>query len=744
VAYRKKTAFLLEKAYNKAPGLWNALFTISALVFSLFYASAFVRGATERNIRGESAKNYSIALCLFIIIAAVLLFLHFKKRIVKSAISKATIEGIAFSAVLGCFGAHRSAESFYRTFFSKIVHGKGHPRLVKAVYDLIPASISIKNTVINYGTVFLGLISVFAYFIILLALYNIVLENAGILIFKRCLRCPGNPDIIISRKQALANLKSNLGFIVSSFAFYSLYLREKLYIFFSLLIAVTAVVFTAALIPDIYKTAKTSVSVKIVSALSAAGACAKAGQIAYSYFRTSGKLAALASLLGVQASAIVLILAVLGAAAAFWFIFTLLNHFFAWFLPILNNILSGISKAEAITITVIVLLLLAFSTYAFNISDAFYGSEANYDVIYTSDSGELVKNHSYLHLTFHENDIRQALFAVCSAPFIGLPHLLSYALPFIPNANALLVNYAQLLLLILSYFMLLKLLDIKSPFGRVCFLIMISSMNATILFSVMMEQYIISLFWLILFIYLALNKHEGSLVALIGAGGTLMTSASLFPFMLGDEELRSPRAIFRRLISFASIGVLALAFFGRFDVLLNNKSNFNMLTGFAGSGTSLLSRLFQYLIFVPSCFFSPDSGMKFVSFVSAYHISWQLVPADSVDYAGIIILFICALGYFLSRKNRISQVCAAWIIVSLLVLWILGWGTMENGLILYCLYFGWAFLILIYRFVEYILTKLNLQILMPAFMLLFSVFMLVLNIQGMSEIIRFAAKFYPL
>ena len=79
----------------------------------------------------------------------------------------------------------------------------------------------------------------------------------------------------------------------------------------------------------------------------------------------------------------------------------------------------------------------------------------------------------------------------------------------------------------------------------------------------------------------------------------------------------------------------------------------------------------------------------------------------------------------------------------MIMLLILGWGTAENGLILYALYFGWAYLVLLFQLVEKIETTLRIKYLTVVCGIAASGGLLVLNIPAILEMISFAIAYYP-
>ena len=73
----------------------------------------------------------------------------------------------------------------------------------------------------------------------------------------------------------------------------------------------------------------------------------------------------------------------------------------------------------------------------------------------------------------------------------------------------------------------------------------------------------------------------------------------------------------------------------------------------------------------------------------------------------------------------------------------LGWGTKENGLILYALYFGWAFLVLLFQLVEKIEKKMNVKYVLPLISVFSAVVLGVINVPAIIEMVNFAITYFP-
>ena len=61
--------------------------------------------------------------------------------------------------------------------------------------------------------------------------------------------------------------------------------------------------------------------------------------------------------------------------------------------------------------------------------------------------------------------------------------------------------------------------------------------------------------------------------------------------------------------------------------------------------------------------------------------------ASDVNILGIIILILVLVSAIYNRHKYSSMLSIGWVGFSVIMLLGLGWGTVENGLILYALYF---------------------------------------------------------
>ena len=402
-----------------------------------------------------------------------------------------------------------------------------------------------------------------------------------------------------------------------------------------------------------------------------------------------------------------------------------------------NKILSDITKPEIILYTVFIIAFSLLIVFAFNTSEGLYNYSLREDIIYTVDSSWVLYYKSYQSMFV--NKIKHPLFHLFASPFISPVYFISTLLQ-IPNiARDCAVTIIQLPIFIISNILLSKAMDL-TPKIRSCFMLVSFCTYSHILFSFVTEQYIISYFWISLFIFLLCrNKRAGTFMT-CAVGGTLLTGLVLVPY---DVYINSGKKLHTVIMETIKQGIFFLTImitFGRSDLIRSLRSQINMMMRFTGRDVEFSNKIFQYFAFIKNYFVSPEASPQKNYFGL---ISWQLVPAEHLNIAGLIILILCAVSFYINRRKRISIISAFWICFSFFITVMIGWGTPENGLILYSIYFGWAFLVLLFQLAEFICEKIKCRPLLPVLSVGTSAYLLAVNITGIMNMINFLSRNYP-
>lgn len=543
------------------------------------------------------------------------------------------------------------------------------------------------------------------------------------------------------KPEIITNLKRNWYFPISAMAFFCLNATLTLGYFIGLVIAFVASLIIASQIPSISIYAKkNNMRLQVVSMLTAFGICWGEQEAFYADWSVSPQAQALEVILPISIN-ISSIVSVIGAVFSVFFVYFCVLIFWKQMLKVFSEvgIFSDIGATEWIIYGVLLMVFISLMIVAFAQTEAFYGTDYAFDIIYTSDSPSLVKGNVYLALTHAENDLRQPLFAVFAAPFIGIPYLFGRLFGTTASVQAMLVNSVQVILLFVANFILTKMMKL-SPMKRICFILLTCCTYTHLLFTLMMEQYIVAYFWLILCLYFISKKQQPDRIALWGAGGTMLTSIILLPFMTDNSPIRNFKEWFMDMVKYGIEFVILMLVFCRFDVIFYLITKISTLREFTGRGLTMMDKIFQYIEFVSNCFVAPNAG---VNTTAVDHISWQLNTVTGLNIAGVIILLLVVISIIWNRDKKSCLLAAGWIGFSVIILVGLGWGTKENGLILYALYFGWAFLVLLFQLVEKIEKKMNVKYVLPLISVFSAVVLGVINVPAIIEMVNFAITYFP-
>ncbi|MDR0293636.1 MAG: hypothetical protein LBH95_05730 [Oscillospiraceae bacterium] len=428
--------------------------------------------------------------------------------------------------------------------------------------------------------------------------------------------------------------------------------------------------------------------------------------------------------------------ALAGIALPAVFVFT---HFFTvrafsfaktWF--------SRADRAEKAFLAVCAPLFCAVLAVTFSVTGVFYaprpGGSAVYDVVYTTDSSVLMDTNTYQSVNAKENDIRHPLFGLFAMPFGLAAGAVSKLLFFVPNAYPIVIGMIQVVPLLCGFVMLGRLLRLTGLF-KILYLALSAASFPALLYTLAMERYTFTFFWLVLLIYLYAEKSGGRDWAFIAAAGATLTGGVLFPLLTDAKTLRGKaRETGRCALRFFAVAAL----FGQLPLFLNAVPSLRGLARFTGVTLPFSGRLLQFLGFIAACFAAPRAGLDTGTF---WYPSWQAEPSAPANVFGAVMLSAAALGFILNRKERFARICAGWAAFSFIILCIVGWGTAENGLVLYTLYFSWAYLSLVFMFAEKALARW--KPVRGAVYAAAAAVMLGVNLPGLYQIIRFGVQYYP-
>lgn len=511
--------------------------------------------------------------------------------------------------------------------------------------------------------------------------------------------------------------------LVFSFAGMSVFLcrngSEKLYLIISMFVSL---IFGFLIVKFIYKPLLKKI--KLSNLLLSFFIAIYSGKVFYSYhlgeFTEYYKLSSLNLLL---------------TAFLFVIAFTsLVYYFIEKILPFIFNFFKSLSKNEKRYLAFLFMCSIVITTVLYNLTNAFY-SAGFYDIIYTSDSGEIFAKDTFFNISSSQNDMpRQPLFGVFALPFGLASKLLSDILFFVPNIYPIAITTVQIFLLGIVSIMLCRIFKFKNIHER-NFIMLYMSSFMVISFAFIIEQYIISLFYLVLvlYCYYVLKRKEN--YCYVGSVGTLTTNIVLLPFITQTKKIKTYIFVILKCLL---IGIGFFSIFGQLPLVFNFVDSFiNIFSTFGGDSVSLYNRIIQWVSFVRNIFIAAPASVYSGRF-SEY--GYYLDDIYSISKLGILILIICIISLIVNKKEKKNCLLLGWICFSIIILVVLGWGTSENGLNLYSLYFGWPFVILIYMLLKKIIKN---EKMLNVIVCVLMVCLLIVNILGFAEIVKFGITYYP-
>ena len=407
------------------------------------------------------------------------------------------------------------------------------------------------------------------------------------------------------------------------------------------------------------------------------------------------------------------------------------------------NLFSEFSKKECIVYSIIFLGLCVLAIFAFTHSEAFYGTDIRYDIVYTSDSTEQVRDGVYTSFWHSHNCIKQPMFTLFASPFSGALFFVGKILGLSAVWSALVIDFSQIALLMCSVFILAKMLHLNST-KRVCFVFLFFSGYTALLSVIMMEQFVVSLFWLLLLLHNIAEKKEPNPFILIASGSVVVTNLVCTLLLSNHVFTRNYKAWIKDMCRYALYFIATWIGCGKITTLLNFTSGVgDQLSAFGGADISLYERICQYTTFIKNYFLTPEAGPGNLAQFGCTWPSWQLAPATGINVVGVVIFILALFSVWINRDKRSCLLAGGWILFSVFALCILGWGSAENGMILYSLYFGWPFFILLFQFVEKIEHWLHLRSVLPIVCIICITSVLICNISALNEMIEFVAFNYP-
>lgn len=361
-------------------------------------------------------------------------------------------------------------------------------------------------------------------------------------------------------------------------------------------------------------------------------------------------------------------------------------------------------------------------------------------VVYTFDSQRHVALDVYAMIDNPENDLRNPFFGFFTAPFAIPCHILDsfVYLLFQVRIYAFLIGILQIAAIAVSILLFARMAS-KNIIGRICVYLLFSSGYTFLLNLFILEQYAFSLLGLAICIYSYVNDlSDIQPVTGAVAAGYIPSNA----LILGLPVLKSKPGAFRIALKSFGLCVLILLITGKAMRILSSVFSMQiMYERFCVSGYSPSGRIEQFLYSIRTVFLQPavrdvmvpaDDGRSYMTYLM------QEVP--DISAFGCLVLILAIAGLVLNYRDEFSQFCGWWIFVSCLISILVGWGTADNGLIIYTMYFGWTYVCLLYKLVEHVFSRK--KYVLAGGCALFVGYMAVTNISGLFGLFQFLKQYY--
>ena len=437
-----------------------------------------------------------------------------------------------------------------------------------------------------------------------------------------------------------------------------------------------------------------------------------------------------------------MIFTIIAAIVSIPALFVYLYWFFGWFSERMREVFHASDRTERWYLIIACVLFALAISLVYSKTSLFYAANASsdnvwdkIDIVYTSDSSMLTEQNVFYNIAASENDIRQPMFGAFAAPFALAASLVSKAI-MLPDAYPAMVQIVQSMFLALGIILIVRMTG-ASGAVKALSLVCGTLLYPTLLFLLNVEQYVFPVFWLILLVWMIVQGEErGRDTAWVAASGSMLTSGILLLILPGKGTFKEKvRQGALAVVLFALVMILL----GRVAMVLSSSETIRFLVQFAGEKLPFLARAKQYSVFLASCFVAPAAEITLFPNGGAV---FQQAEVTGWSIAGFAGLLAAIAGFVVNRKRVFAQICAGWFAFSLVLLCLIGWGTSENGLVLYTLYFGWAVVALILMLIMRVLKKwraAQIGVLSAAALAL-----LVVNAQSIAALVRFGLEHYPL
>jgi len=348
------------------------------------------------------------------------------------------------------------------------------------------------------------------------------------------------------------------------------------------------------------------------------------------------------------------------------------------------------------------------------------------DALYQLDSGPRIKNLQYTNILGKNQNggFSHPALEVFTLPFGLIAEIISVKPRYYGITNGIL----QLLMLLFSA-LLMSRMAARERKSQIPFLVFTCTTFPFLVLSTGIESYTFATFWLVLALY---ESHYGrnSILWASGSVGAVITNGLAF-----FTAIRTKRTAIKDLFLQGAAFLLILCCLQGISAVLS----VNFRTNYHATDISMFEKFKHFSVFAKSTLFA--SGPKFINLDSTMP---RVVQEDvtAVSVVGVIILALVIIGFVLNYKKRLAVFAFLWVLTSYIGIGVVGWTVKQNQVVLFDIYFSWAYVTLMYMAIDKLFGERKKKE-KAATLLVLAALCLVVNGKAVIEILRFGIEFYP-
>lgn len=416
------------------------------------------------------------------------------------------------------------------------------------------------------------------------------------------------------------------------------------------------------------------------------------------YFYKSGLIAA--STLPYQLTIALVI--TLAATYAVWLCFGLLFRGIAQFMRFLR-----LSREEYIVLSGFTIFSTIITLLTNFLTTIFY----QLDAVFSLDTGDQLARNIINNTYTSYTGVRHIGESIITSPIGAVSTPLHDLLWFIPNGQYVIPMGVFSLLIALSAILIARMLQLQDRPSRLAFYILYLFSFPVILFSSMFEQYVPSVFLIIMcafFLwtdqkrrpsvsYTAIPQKYHNLIAiacLVLSGMGILTSLAGGILFLQ----RNLKATLKSIVGIIATLILFILASGQLLTVVYGYQEYIQLQSFSGLGLS--ERINIYSHFVVNTITTTSISFEKVLYGNGIGVidSHDTITSFNIFGLALFCVILAGIAVGIHRKQLISIVSGVWILLSIAVLVGFGWGASNNESTLYSYYFSFAFVVGLFNF----------------------------------------------